>query len=104
MHGKGHLHIILGTMNCQFALQRLQLMKPVMGNFRGYISADGVWTMVLRGSAGLMVEICGKSCLYEPQNCWEIKMGPCILECKQLVGRKALQFARLFVCNPGIWL
>ena len=61
------------------ALLRLKLKEPVMGNFRGYISAVGVLTMVMRGCAGLMVKICGKSFLYELQNCWEVKMGKGLL-------------------------
>ena len=57
VHGRSHLHVNFGNHEFQFALQRLQLMKPVMGNFRGYISADGVLTMVMRGCAGHMVKM-----------------------------------------------
>ena len=64
MHGKSDLHIILGTINFDIqrvAPLRLKLKEFVMGNFRRYISADGVLTMVLRSCAGLIVKICGKS-------------------------------------------
>ena len=60
MHRGSCLHITLGTMNLYFqrvALLRLKLKEPVMGNFRGYISAVGVRTMVLRDCAGHMVKM-----------------------------------------------
>ena len=59
-HWGSCLHITLGTMNFdvqRVAPLRLKLKEPVMGNFRGYISADGVWTIVLRDSAGHMVKM-----------------------------------------------
>ena len=82
MHWGSCLRIPLGTINFDIqrvAPLRLKLKEFVMGNFRGYISADGVLTMVMRGCAGLMVKICRKSYLYELQNCWEVKMGKGLL-------------------------
>ena len=64
--------------------------ERALGDFRWYISADGFGTSVLRRCAGHVVEIFWEMLLHELQDYLETKMGKGLLQCANVVTRKAM--------------